>query len=1001
MNQPIRKKLIEVSIPLEAINVASVREKQIKTGKPLQIHHYWARRPLTTCRAVLFAQLVDDPSAWPDRFPSADEQDAERRRLHKLIEAMVPWETSNDEAILKSARWEIARSVAWGLGEEPPAPDDGPAILNYLQTKAPPVYDPFSGGGSIPLEAQRLGLRAYGSDLNPVAVLIGKGLVEFPTRFAGRAPVNPYAVKEAEHGQVRGWRGAQGLADDLGYYGRRMRDEAEKRFGTLYPQSIAPDGSKATVVAWIWARTVRSPDPAARGAHVPLVSSFVLSTKPGRKTWIKPVIASDAPEGYRFEVHTGEMSKAQEDELKKGTKSAKGQAFTCILTGTAIDRDYIQAEGKADRLGQRMMAVVIEGTRGRLYLSPTTADEQIAGNAVLNESVGDARATFLSAPTPTRAMITGGVCSAYGIRSWGLMFTPRQLVALTGLSDLVSEICDEITSDAIAAGMRPEPTGLEQGGCGARAYADAVATYLGLALDRVVDWNNTGSRWESKVEVPQQLFARQALPMTWDFSEANPIGTSTGSLLATLDNMKRAFAALSHIPPGFGEIRSADAALERYVGIPAVVSTDPPYFDNISYADLSDFFYVWLKRAVGRIWPDLFRRIATPKADELVATPYRFIEDVLPAWAKSDATLGKKWVQMSPKDRAEAFFMRGMSNALKRMSDAADVNCPIVVYYAFKQSDSDEDGKTSAGWSSFLQAMLDAGLGIDGTWPMRTELANRMIGKGANALASSIVLVCRKREAAAPVVTRTDFIRALKREMPDAIDAIRRAGVGPVDMQQSVIGPGMGVFSRYAKVLEDDDSAMSVKTALALINRVWEEIENELDQAFDPETQVALAWFATYGFDARASGELITLTNAKNTSDRALFASGVFKDMKGKAGLTPRGELPRGWSPAADRALTTWECVQHTARVLNAPDGGGEAAAALVAQMGPKAEEARALAYRLFEIATNKGWSAEALVYNELAQEWTKLEDIAAGLHPAASPARPMQGAFAFEESPT
>ena len=997
MSAPVRRKLIEVSIPLEAINVASVREKQIKTGKPLQIHHYWARRPLTTCRAVLFSQLVDDPSSWPDRFPSEDEQDAERRRLHKLIEAMVPWEASNDQAILTAARWEIARSVAWGLGEEPPPHDDAQAILAYLQANAPPVYDPFSGGGSIPLEAQRLGLRAYGADLNPVAVLIGKGLVEIPSRFAGHRPVNPIAAAEAAHGQVRGWRGAQGLAVDLGFYGKRIRDEAEKRFGVLYPKSKSPDGSASTVVAWIWARTVRSPDPAAKGAAVPLASSFVLSTKPGRKTWIVPVIEPAAPDGYRFEVRTGEMSKADEERLKKGTKSAKGQAFNCILTGTAIDRDYIQAEGKADRLGQRLMAVAIEGKKGRLYLSPTSEDERIAASAIESESVDDARATFLSAPTPTRAMITGGVCSAYGIRTWGLMFTPRQLVALSGLADLVQEISKEIAADAVSLGMSLDETSLENGGSGARAYADAIVTYLGLALDRVADWNNTGSRWESKVEVPQQLFARQALPMTWDFSEANPIGTSTGSLLATLDNMRRAFDALSHIPPGFGEIRSADAATDKYVGLPAVVSTDPPYFDNISYADLSDFFYVWLKKAVGVTWPDLFRRLTTPKAEELVATSYRFIDDEPPAWARSNPEVGPRWAQMSSKDRAETFFMQGMGSALRRMSEAASNDCPIVVYYAFKQSESDEDGKTSAGWASFLQAMLDAGLEIDGTWPMRTELANRMIGKGANALASSIVLVCRKREVGASVVTRADFIRALKREMPAAIDAIRKAGVGPVDMQQSVIGPGMGVFSRHDRVLEDDDSAMSVKTALALINRVWEEIENELDQAFDAETQVALAWFATYGFDARASGELITLTTAKNTSDRALFASGVFKDMKGKAGLTPRDELPPGWSPAGDKLLTTWECVQHTARVLNAPDGGGEAAAALVAQMGPKAEEARALAYRLFEIATNKGWAAEALVYNELAQEWTKLEEVAATLDDAGRAPGPNQSTFAFD----
>lgn len=407
---------------------------------------------------------------------------------------------------------------------------------------------------------------------------------------------------------------------------------------------------------------------------------------------------------------------------------------------------------------------------------------------------------------------------------------------------------------------------------------------------------------------------------------------------------------------------------------PVLVSTDPPYYDNIPYADLSDFFYVWLRPALQSVWPDLFRRLSVPKAEELVADAKRH----------------------GGRQQADTFFMDGMEMALTAVRKAATESDPVAIYYAFKQSSEDEEGVSSTGWASFLQAILDAGLGIDGTWPIRTERPGGGRNAKRNSLASSVILVCRKRDLAADATTRTDFIRALKREMPAAIDAIRKAGVGPVDMQQSVIGPGMGVFSRHSKVLEDDDSAMSVKTALALINRVWEEIENELDQAFDAETQVALAWFATYGFDARASGELITLTTAKNTSDRALFASGVFKDMKGKAGLTPREELQPGWSPAGDKSLTTWECVQHTARVLNAEDGGGEAAAQLIAQMGPKAAEARALAYRLFEIATNKGWAAEALVYNELAQEWPRLEDLAQGIATGRPDPRRSQGAFAF-----
>ena len=435
----VRKKLIEVSIPLEAINVASAREKGIKIGKHTSIHQWFAPRPISTCRAVLFSQLVDDPTSWPGRFPTEEAQDTERRRLHRIIEELARWEASHDERILNGARWEIARSVAWGLGEEPPSIDSPKAVLDYLQTKAPPVYDPFSGGGSIPLEAQRLGLRAYGSDLNPVAVLIGKALVEIPPKFAGRPPVNPKAREEAKHGELRRWRGAQGLAEDVRYYGRWMRDEAEKRIGHLYPKVQLTDGTEATVIAWIWARTVRSPDPAAKGAMVPLASSFMLSTKEGRKTWVQPVIDGSFQDGWSFQVRIGPLNKSEEDRLKCGTKSAKGEAFVCIRTGSAIDRGYIQAEGKANRLSQRLMAIVAEGRKGRVYVSPNEDHSRIATSAGEMPLVEEARSTFLSAPTPTRAMITGGVCSAYGLRTYGHLFTDRQLVALVTFSELVAE----------------------------------------------------------------------------------------------------------------------------------------------------------------------------------------------------------------------------------------------------------------------------------------------------------------------------------------------------------------------------------------------------------------------------------------------------------------------------------------------------------------------------------------------------------------------------------
>ena len=757
MISPIRKKLIEVSIPLEAINKASAREKSIRHGHPSTLHLWWARRPLAACRAVLFAQLVDDPSAWPDRFSSEVEQDVERKRLHKVIADLVPWEASNNEETLNAARWEIARSVAWGLGEEPPTQGDGPAILAFLQTKAPPVYDPFSGGGSIPLEAQRLGLRAYGSDLNPVAVLIGKALIELPPKFTGRPPVNLAARKQATRGGAWQGRGAQGLAEDVRYYGQWMRDEAARRIGHLYPEATLPDGSKAAVIAWLWARTVRSPDPAAKGAMVPLVSSFMLSTKDGKKTWIEPVLDVTAPHGYCFKVRTGTLPKSDEDRLKNGTKSAKGAAFVCVRTGAAIARDYIQAEGKEDRLGQRLMAIVAEGSRTRVYLSPDRTHEEVAISAAQVPIVSEARETFLSPSTPTRAMITGGVCSAYGLRTWGHLFTPRQLVALTTFSDLVAEARLRVLEDASAASLPVGPSL----GASAADYSDAVATYLAFAISRSADRGSSICSWDSspKMEALRNTFARQAIPMTWDFAEGSPFSASTGNFMF---NIEWTADALSRTPAGgVGSIYNIDAAKNSFPVRPIVVSTDPPYYDNIGYSDLSDFFYVWLRRSLQGVWPDLFRRLITPKGEELVATHYRFPDGQIPDWVLLIPELSVRWPRMSPKDRAETFFMRGMGAALVAMRKAAVEDAPLTIYYAFKQAEASDDGITSAGWASFLQAVVDAGLSVDGTWPIRTELSNRMISSGTNALASSIVLVCRKRPANASSTTRTELLRAV------------------------------------------------------------------------------------------------------------------------------------------------------------------------------------------------------------------------------------------------
>ena len=959
-----RKKLIEVSLPLEAINKASAREKSIRHGHPSTLHLWWARRPLAACRAVLFAQLVDDPSAWPEEFPAEEDQAHERDRLHKVIAQMVPWEATNDEHILNKARYEIAHTLARGRGEAPPSRDDAEAVLVYLAQYAPPVRDPFCGGGSIPLEAQRLGLRAHGSDLNPVAVLVSKATCEIPPKFAGRPPVNPDRDPHVV------WRGARGLAEDIRYYGKWMRDEAEARIGHLYPkvfidpmmasarEDLQPyNGRELTVIAWLWARTVASPDPMVRGAHVPLVSSFMLSTKKGGQAWAEVVRDATAQDGWRFVVKTGNLSREDEAKKKLGTKAGKAQDFLCCLTGTPIQRTYIQAEGKANRLSKRLMAIVTEGTRGRLYVAPAVADERIAEAAEIGETASNARTSFLSGATPTRAMITGGVCSAYGLRTWGHLFTDRQLVALITFSDLVSETRGKVLADALAAGMDADAPRLADCGTGAEAYADAIATYLGLCVSRQANRTSNLSFWHTGGAKVEQVFARQALPMVWDFCEANPFSNSSGNFVGQVGYLANVVAASPSTTSQVAVIQQ-DAAGNTDLINDAIVATDPPYYDNIGYADLSDFFYVWQRRTLREVWPDLFRRVLAPKEEELVATPYRH----------------------GGKDAAERFFMDGMASALRNMHRSGRDEFPMTLFYAFKQSEVAKEGLTSPGWATFLQGLVDAGYLIDGTWPVRTELAGNL-KKRFNALASSIVLVCRKRPAEAPMITRRDFVAELRATLPKALSRIRAGGVGPVDMAQAALGPGMGIFTAASKVLEPDDTPMTVRTAIALINQARDEISGEEATGYDADTRFCIDWFEAFGMDGGKSGEAITMAQAYNIGIADLEAAGVFSARGGSARLLRRDELPADWDPVTDKRLTDWECVQHLARVLESATGGIDTAARLFAKMEPgRSETARMLAYRLYDICERKDRAAEAQVWNTLAQEWPTLEAAAAGL---------------------
>jgi len=910
-----RKKLIEVALPLDVINKESAREKSIRHGHPSTLHLWWARRPLAACRAVLFAQLVDDPSAHPDKFPTEEDQKRERDRLFKIIEDMVRWENINNERVMGQAREEIMRST-----------DGNP----------PPVLDPFCGGGSIPLEAQRLGLKAYGSDLNPVAVLITKALIEIPPKFAAMPPVNPKGQTSTH------WQGAKGLAEDVQYYGKWMRDEAEKRIGHLYPKVRLPkeQGGEATVIAWLWARTVKCPNPAC-GAEMPLVRSFWLSKKRGKQAWVEPVVEGNQ---YRFEVRAGE------GQPRGGTVERRGA--TCLCCGTPVPFAHVRSEGKAGRMGQRLMAVVAEGARGRVYVEPDEGHITIAGSAK-PEWKPDA-----VLPHNPRDFKTPN----YGMKTFADLFTPRQLVALTTFSDLVMAARERVLEDAIRAGMPDDGKGINDGGTGATAYADGVATYLAFAVDRGSDAWSSLATWRQGVEATRGTFARQALAMVWDFAEANPFSNACGNWLDAC--IQWITNVLLYVPADINcSTRQMDAtaiveAVENHI-----ISTDPPYYDNIGYADLSDFFYVWLRRSLGKVYPDLFSTMLVPKAEELVATPYRFGGN---------------------RNKAKAFFETGLRSSFEKMREAAHCDYPLAVYYAFKQAESDtklKDGNgkhalASTGWETMLEGLLQTGFQITGTWPMRTERSARSVSLGTNALASSIVLACRPRPEDAPMTTRRDFINALKHELPPALKTLQEGNIAPVDLAQSAIGPGMAIFSRYGKVLEADGTAMRVRAALALINQVLDEYLAEREGEYDAETRWALAWFEQYGMGEGAYGVAEILSKAKNTAVGALERSGMVISKGGKVRLLRSDELPDSWDPASEKRLTVWEVTQHLIRAL-VDKGSEQAASELLSKVGGLGDTAKELAYRLYTICDRKKWATEAIVYNALVVAWPELLKLA------------------------
>lgn len=991
-----RKKLIEVALPLEAINEASAHEKTIRQGHPSTLHLWWARRPLAAARAIIFAQMVDDPSEYieelfsnpqfkqkaenifqiqlenwenqrksssklalsTDRLSTKDGlggkptlenvgASIERDRLFQIIKQLVIWENTNNEKVISQAREEIWRNWRRNCKDNLDNP------TQFDPKKLPSFHDPFSGGGALPFEAQRLGLESFASDLNPVAVVINKAMIEIPSKFAGLTPINPVS-RGRQKLIANSFRGVEGFAQDISYYGEWVRKQAEERIGPLYPRvkityemsAKRPDlkkyvGRELSVISWIWARTIKSPNPAFSNVDIPLTTTFIVSAKKGKEVYIQPKIENS---NYHFEIKTGNSQ--EYIEAANGTKLARGANFKCILSGTPISDEYTRNEFRAKRTNIKLMAIVAEGDHERVYLSPNPEHEMLAKNTIPKwrpeQDMNQASSNLVSG-------------RGYGISHWYEIFTNRQLVALSTLSDIIQEAIEQVKIDINSSIIFQDGYQVQSSLDFSIEYANAIALILSFALSKQADLGNSLCRWEPIAQCPRQLFARQAIPMVWDFAESNPLGNSSGSWSVFIEGIVRSFTKnFEHVcKADLGISLQADASSQN-ISINKVISTDPPYYDNIAYADLSDFFYIWLRRTLKNVYPELFTTLEVPKTEELVALASRH----------------------GSKEKAEAFFLDGMTKAMSRLCEQGHPNFPVTIYYAFKQTETDKtDGVASTGWETFLDAVIRAGFSISGTWPIRTENSSRMIGQGTNALASSIVLVCRPRITDAPIITRRQFISILKTELPTALQYLQEGNIAPVDLAQAAIGPGMAIFTRYEKIMDAQGHDLSVRHALTLINQALDEALAEQEGDFDPDTRWALAWFEQCGFTEGEFGVAEVLARAKDTSVEGMVDAGILYASHGIVRLLKPSELFQEWDPRKDKRLTAWEMVHQLIRVLEASGEG--AASEIVTKLGSKAETARELCYRLYTICERKKRSTEALSYNSLVQSWPEITRLA------------------------
>jgi len=896
----IKRKLIEVSLPLEAINAESSREKSIRHGHPSTLHLWWARRPLAACRAILFAQLVDDPSSNPEEFPTIELQAKERSRLFAIIEKLVIWENAQDEGLLEEALTEILKSHGG---------------------KLPKILDPFAGGGSIPLEAQRLGLDSYASDLNPVAVLINKAMIEIPARWRDRLPVYP----DSSSGRMS-WDKASGLAQDVRQYGELVRKRVEDAVGPHYPKVSSNETSELNVLAWIWARTVKCPNPSC-GIKMPLVRSWWVCKRDKKQTWIQPIANSGLVE-YR-------LVRGKGGPINDGTITRSGGI--CFACGANASLTYIREEGVAGRIDEELLCTVGDSSAGRMYFE---ADAIQKSAAILERPSSDEVDLILS---------TGSYMGAprYGMTTTAELFPNRQLNTCLTFTREIQNVRADIERDALAAGLEKHV---------AEEYSGAVITYLVFAFDKGLNlWSSLAS-WMPDREALRETFVRQALPIVWDFAEPNPLGDVGGSWKMCLDKVCKAIEALP--ANSIGSVSQKDARNADYSNM--VVSTDPPYYDNVPYADLSDYFYAWMRPALKSVYPNLFGTVATPKSEELVADQMR----------------------QGGQDAASKYFEDGFKDVFKNIVEKTEADSVLTVYYAFKQTDSVSDDGTSVstGWETILSALIDSGLAITATWPVKTEGAGRIRSIGSNALASSIVLACRRRATNAEVLTRRNFVSTLKSQLPSSLLELQQGSIAPVDLAQAAIGPGMAIFSAYSKVVEVDGSDMTVKTALAIINQVLDEVLNDQENDFDSETRFCVRWFSQYGWSEAPFGEAESLAKAVNTSIFILEKGGIFKATAGKARLLAPSEMSETWDPAYDKTISIWEVAIRLGNSLK--ESGIDQAARWAKQASSRVEldAVKELSYLLYSIAEKKGLNDSAIMFNMLGSTWSDLRSSSSNL---------------------